>query len=163
MRIDCLAHYFQGFTIELTESCDDSILSPLIAATNTFATNLATCTTLFSLYPYLLRNKRALEGWHPTPVRKAVTIGRRGYRSSFSTASWDAACGWNCPVKWRYVKDVKGVGVFHWGGSTNQHDDDSFVGVPVTDNHMKWRLGDTCTNKNCPWNRANYFANRHSA
>jgi hypothetical protein len=22
---------------------------------------------------------------------------------------------------------------------------------------MKWRLGDTCNNKHCPWNKGNYF------
>ncbi|KAJ7933877.1 hypothetical protein B0H13DRAFT_2306293 [Mycena leptocephala] len=146
-----------GFNITLTESRDNSVLSPLIGATTTFATNLATSANFYSLYPYLTSNKRALEGWYPTPVKQAVTLGRRGIRSSFSTASWDRPCGVNCPIRWREVKGLRGVGVFRWGGNENQHADNTEAGIPNTDTDMKWRLGDTCNNRHCPWNKGNYF------
>jgi hypothetical protein len=49
------------------------------------------------------------------------------------------------------------VGVFNWGGYDNQHPDNSNGGIPQTDIEMKWRLGDTCSNRHCPWNKGNYF------
>ncbi|KAJ6476672.1 hypothetical protein C8R47DRAFT_1220164 [Mycena vitilis] len=148
-----------GFTIALTESVDASILTPLAGTTSTFATNLFTSHDILSLYPYLLRRSRALEGWFPTPVMKAVAMGRRGIRSSFSTASWEVPCGWNCPVMFRYVRDSKGIGLFRWGGSENKFKDGSDDGLPFTDNNVKWCLGDTCTNRKCKKIKANYYDN----
>ncbi|KAJ7844554.1 hypothetical protein B0H13DRAFT_2364147 [Mycena leptocephala] len=151
------------YTIDLTESRDCSLMTPLIGATTTLSTNLATCANIYSLYTSLLTKRRALEGWFPTPVRKAVAMGRRGYRSSFSTASWQGPCGWACPVLWRNVRGLNGVGTFQWGGNTGQFPDNSLAGIPYTNNDMKWRLGDSCTNKHCPWFRANYFSFVHQA
>ncbi|KAJ7018094.1 hypothetical protein C8F04DRAFT_1278205 [Mycena alexandri] len=142
--------------IRLSESLDVSVLTPLIGATTTFSTNLATSSDFYCLYPYLLRNLRALEAWFPTPVRKAVAMGRRGIRSSFSTASWPTACGINCPLHWRYVRGLEGVGIFRWGGFHNEQGDNTDAGIPHTDNDLKWRLGDTCTNKHCRSRRGNY-------
>ncbi|KAJ6454925.1 hypothetical protein C8R47DRAFT_1228447 [Mycena vitilis] len=147
-----------GFTIAVTESIDASIFTPLSGATSTFATNLITGYDLFALYPYLLRHSRALEGWFPTPVLKAVDMGRRRYRSSFSTASWDAPCGLHCPILFRYIKGLKGVGVFRWGGPKNKAIDGSEEGIPFTNSSVKWRLGDTCTNSECVAKKGDYYA-----
>lgn len=138
-------------------------MTPLIGATTTLSTNLATCANIYSLYTSLLTQRRALEGWFPTPVRKAVAMGRRGYRSSFSTASWQGPCGWACPVLWRNVRGLNGVGTFQWGGNKGQFPDNSLAGIPYTNNDMKWRLGDRCTNKHCPWFRGDYFSFVHQA
>ncbi|KAJ7019073.1 hypothetical protein C8F04DRAFT_1276715 [Mycena alexandri] len=148
----------EGFTISISESRDNSILTPLIGATTTLNTTVCTAAGFYSLYTNLLRQRRALEAWFPTPVRKAVAIGRRGYRSSFSTTSWQRPCGLACPVLWRHVRGLHNVGIFNWGGYNNQHHDMSEVGVPFHDTDIKWRLGDVCTNVNCPSNRGNYFA-----
>ncbi|KAJ7177014.1 hypothetical protein C8R46DRAFT_1213575 [Mycena filopes] len=132
-----------GLNIAVTESRDRSVLTPLLSATTTFATNLATSSDFYCLYPYLLRHKRALEGWFPTPVPKAVTLGRRGIRSSFSTASWVRPCGQCCPVRWRDVRGLNGVGVFRWGGPGGEYADGTSEGVPFSDNDIQWRLGDS--------------------
>ncbi|KAJ7025251.1 hypothetical protein C8F04DRAFT_1191605 [Mycena alexandri] len=148
----------EGFTISLSESLDNSILTPLIGATTTLNTTVCTAAGFYSLYTNLLRQRRALEGWFPTPVRKAVAIGKRGYRSSFSTTSWQRPCGIACPVLWRHVRGLHNVGIFNWGGYKNQHMDSSEVGVPFHDTDMKWWLGDVCTNVNCPSHGGNYFS-----
>ncbi|KAJ7663745.1 hypothetical protein DFH06DRAFT_1128131 [Mycena polygramma] len=148
-----------GLTILLSESRDDSILTPLIGATTTFSTNLATSANIYSLYGDLLTQRRAIEGWFPTEVPRATEINRRRIRSSFSTGSWGGPCGWSCPTLWRQVRDLAGVGVFHYGGAgERKFPDGSQEGIPHTDNDMKWRLGDNCPNKHCPWFRANYFS-----
>jgi hypothetical protein len=90
-------------------------------------------------------------------------MGRRGYSSSFSTGGWKKPCGVNCPVKWRYIKGLEGVGIFRWGGYLNAHADNTLEGVPQTDNHVKWRLGNTCTNRECRVNKGNYFTLAHQS
>ncbi|KAJ7148133.1 hypothetical protein C8R43DRAFT_1129276 [Mycena crocata] len=151
-----------GFTIHLTESLTNSVMTPLMSATTTFATNLATASDFYSLYTFLLQHRRALEGWFPTPVRKAVTLGKRRYRSSFSTTSWKRPCGLNCPVLIRSLEDFKGVGVFRYGGPDNRYKDNSPVGVPEINANMTWNLGDVCNNKNCDSNKGTYFGSVHS-
>ncbi|KAJ7643146.1 hypothetical protein DFH06DRAFT_1333929 [Mycena polygramma] len=148
-----------GLTIQLSESRDDSVLTPLVGATTTFSTNLLTSANIYALYGDLLAQRRALEGWFPTEVPKATVINRRRYKSSFSTGSWGAPCGLSCPVLWRQVRDLSGVGIFHYGGvHKTKIPDNSKEGIPYTDTDLKWRLGDTCANKHCPWYRANYFS-----
>ncbi|KAJ7601309.1 hypothetical protein DFH06DRAFT_1154581 [Mycena polygramma] len=146
-----------GYTISLIESRDQSVLTPVIGSTSTSNTNFATSANIYSLYPALLNERRTLESWFPTPVPKATNMGRRRIRSSFSTSSWAGPCGWSCPVLWRQVRGLAGVGVFQWGGRGNIYPDNANVGIPYTQNDLKWRLGDTCTNKNCPWYGGNYF------
>ncbi|KAJ6498665.1 hypothetical protein DFH09DRAFT_1336578 [Mycena vulgaris] len=146
-----------GFTIQLTESIDVSVLTPLVAGTNTWGACLATVSDIYVVYKDLVARKRSVEGWFPTPVKKAVVLGRRGIRNSFSTASWERPCGLSCPVLWREIRGLKGVGIFRWGGPKNQYADGvSTVGIPCTDTDVKWRLGDTCTNRNCLWKGASY-------
>ncbi|KAJ7657398.1 hypothetical protein DFH06DRAFT_1131886 [Mycena polygramma] len=152
-----------GYTISLTESRDDSILTPIIGSTSTFNTNFATSSKIYSLYAGLLTQRRAIESWFPTPVLKSCNITARRYRSSFSTGTWEGPCGWACPVLWRQVRGLAGVGIFHWGGRDNVYPDTSTAGIPYTNNNMKWRLGDTCTNKHCPWYGGNYFTSVTSA
>ncbi|KAJ7754888.1 hypothetical protein B0H16DRAFT_1458914 [Mycena metata] len=148
----------EDFTISVTESKDNSLFTPLVGATTTLNTTLCTAAKYYSLYANLLSQRRALEGWFPTPVLKAVAIGKRRYRSSFSTSGWQRPCGIHCPILWRHVRGLDGVGIFTWGGRGNEHDDFSSVGVPVTDTDVKWRLGDTCSNSACPWRHGNYYA-----
>lgn len=148
----------QDFTISITESNDNSLFTPLIGATTTLNTTLCTAARFYSLYASLLSQRRALEAWFPTPVRKAVAIGKRRYRSSFSTASWERPCGIHCPILWRHIRGLEKVGIFTWGGYKGQHGDFSEVGIPFSDTDLKWRLGDTCSNENCPWRHGNYFA-----
>ncbi|KAJ7017934.1 hypothetical protein C8F04DRAFT_1199715 [Mycena alexandri] len=148
----------KNFTISVTESKDNSLFTLLIGATTTLNTTIITSAKIYALYASLLSQRRALEGWFPTPVKKAVAIGKRRYRSSFSTASWDRPCGINCPILWRHIRGLRKVGVFNWGGNQNQYDDFSEVGIPFSDNNLKWRLGDTCSNAACPFRRGNYFA-----
>jgi hypothetical protein len=141
-----------------TESVDESVMTLLMGATTTFCTNLATCSDIYTLYTKLANENRALEGWFPTSVRSAVTMGKRRIRSSISTSSWKIPCGVQCPVVWRKLRGFKDVGVFRWGGSNNQHRDGvSTVGVPVVKDSLQWRLGDVCTNKHCPWYNASYY------
>jgi hypothetical protein len=147
----------QGYTIELSESVDNSVLTPLTAATNTWTMTMATPSKIYALYASHIAQLRSLEAWHPTPVKKAVTLGRRGIRNSFSTASWTKPCGQSCPVRWRHVRGLAGVGVFHWGGYANQHpDEESGVGEAYSDTDKTWVLGDICTNENCLWTNATY-------
>ncbi|KAJ7891176.1 hypothetical protein B0H13DRAFT_2340664 [Mycena leptocephala] len=151
--------FIPGHTILLSESKDESVLTLLMSATTTWCTNIATCSDIYSLYTKLTVQNRALEGWFPTNVRQAVAIGKRNIRSSISTSSWNVPCGWQCPVLWRDLRGFKGVGVFRWGGNHNQHKDGlSTVGNPVVKSSMKWRLGDLCTNRHCPFNNASYSA-----
>ncbi|KAJ7136461.1 hypothetical protein C8R43DRAFT_1132355 [Mycena crocata] len=143
--------FLDGFTISLSESLDSSIVTLISGATTTWCTNLWTCSDVYIMYMKLATEKRALEGWFPTSVRSAVTLHRRGIRSSISTTSWREPCGINCPVRWRHVNSNKGVGVFRWGGLLNQHSDNvSVIGIPDTDVDRRWRLGDICRNRNCP-------------
>ncbi|KAJ6507461.1 hypothetical protein C8R47DRAFT_1209352 [Mycena vitilis] len=153
----------QGFTISLIESIDESVMTPVIGATTTFDGNFATSANIYSLYTGLLNQRRALESWFPTPVPKAVAMAQKRYRSSFSTGSWGGPCGWSCPILWRQVRGMAGVGVFQWGGHGNVYKDNSGDGVPHTDNDLKWRLGDTCTNRHCPMYGANYFTSVQAA
>ncbi|KAJ7779037.1 hypothetical protein B0H16DRAFT_1711382 [Mycena metata] len=148
----------KDFTISISESKDNSLFTPLIGATTTLNTTIITAAKFYSLYASLLSQRRALEGWFPTPVRKAVAIGKRRYRSSFSTSSWQCPCGIHCPILWRQVRGLNHVGIFTWGGFEGKFGDFSEVGIPVTDTDLKWRLGDTCSNANCPWCHGNYFA-----
>ncbi|KAJ7648254.1 hypothetical protein DFH06DRAFT_1332490 [Mycena polygramma] len=153
--------FLAGHRIMLTESKDESILTILMSATSTWCTNVATCSDIFSLYTQLTNENRSLEGWYPYPtnVRQAVKIDKRGIRSSISTSSWRIPCGWHCPVLWRELRGFRGVGVFRWGGISNQHADGvSTVGIPAVNSSMTWRLGDLCTNKNCDEDRVSYFA-----
>jgi hypothetical protein len=145
-------------TIQVSESRNGSVITPLVGATSTYSMNIATCSDIYSMYTWLVRNGRALEAWFPTPIAKAVAMDRRRIRSSFSTSSWDAPCGWSCPILWRSIRGMKGMGAFRWGGNENQHRDTvSTVGVPDTDNDIKWRLGDTCNNKHCALRKGHYF------
>ncbi|KAJ7677867.1 hypothetical protein DFH06DRAFT_1316663 [Mycena polygramma] len=153
----------EGFSIGLVESCDESVMTPVIGGTTTFDGNFATSANVYSLYTGLLNQRRALESWFPTPVPKAVAMAQRRFKSSFSTGSWGGPCGWSCPILWRQVRGMAGVGVFQWGGHKNRFKDGSEAGIPYTDNDMKWRLGDTCTNKHCPMYGANYFTSVQAA
>ena len=117
---------------------------------------MATASKIYSLYASHVGQLRSLEAWHPTPVQKAVTLGRRGIRNSFSTASWVKPCGLSCPVRWRHVRGLSGVGVFHWGGYELQHSDGSTVGVAYSDADKTWLLGDICTNEKCFWKGCTY-------
>ncbi|KAJ7120672.1 hypothetical protein C8R43DRAFT_1136623 [Mycena crocata] len=133
----------KDFTIALTESLDESILTILTGATTTFCTNIWTCSDVYIMYMKLATEKRALEGWFPTSVRSAVKMHRRGYRSSISTTSWNEPCGINCPTRRRYLNTDKDVAFFRWGGLSNQHGDNtSTIGIPVFDVDRSWRLGD---------------------
>ncbi|KAJ7156444.1 hypothetical protein C8R43DRAFT_1125642 [Mycena crocata] len=145
-----------GLTIHISESVTASVLTPVIGATTTLATNLITCADFYCLYTFLQQHKRALEGWYPTPVEKAVTMGNRGYRSSFSTTSWKRPCGLHCPLLQRTLNNFKDVGVFRWGGPQNQYADGSMAGVPYVDQDMVWCLGDICSNPNCTSNEGSY-------
>ncbi|KAJ7069008.1 hypothetical protein B0H15DRAFT_807293 [Mycena belliarum] len=126
-------------TICISESCDGSILTPLVGATTTWGMNIATCSDIYVLYPKLANERRALEGWFPTPVHAAITLERWHIRSSFSTTSWDEPCGLQCPVLWRELDGLRGVGTFRWGGHNNQFaDGTSTVGIPRAPARMKW-------------------------
>ncbi|KAJ6460674.1 hypothetical protein C8R47DRAFT_1226174 [Mycena vitilis] len=150
--------FLPGHTIMLTESKDNSVLTILMSATSTWCTNIATCSDFFVLYSKLTNENRALEGWFPTNVRQAVKIDDRGIRNSISTASWQMPCGFHCPILWREIRGFEGVGVFRWGGASNQHADGvSTVGIPAVNDSMTWRLGDACANENCDEDRANYY------
>ncbi|KAJ6537006.1 hypothetical protein B0H19DRAFT_1182357, partial [Mycena capillaripes] len=79
----------------------------------------------------------------------------RGFRLNTSNMAWSESCGWNCPVIWRHVQGLRGVGLFCWGGFARDMKDNGYNGVPHTElAPMKWRLGDTCKNSHCPWFRA---------
>ncbi|KAJ7162724.1 hypothetical protein C8R43DRAFT_947200 [Mycena crocata] len=145
-------------TIHLTESITGSVLTPVIGSTSTFDTNIATAADLYSLYTFMLQHRRALEGWYPTPVLKAVEMGKRGFRSSFSTTSWNRPCGLHCPLLYRSLNNFKNIGVFRWGGPTNEFADNSLDGVPYIDEDMVWRLGDICHNPNCKAYKGSYTA-----
>ncbi|KAJ6561945.1 hypothetical protein B0H19DRAFT_1143108 [Mycena capillaripes] len=67
----------------------------------------------------------------------------RGFRLNTSNMAWSESCGWNCPVSWRHVQGLCGVGLFYMK-------DNGYTGLAP----MKWRLGDTCKNTHCPWFRA---------
>lgn len=112
---------------------------------------IATSSTMYVLYPELTNQRRALEGWNEPSIPSCINLEMRGFRRSITTMSWSVSCGWNCPVVWRRIQGLKGVGVFCWGGFTNEVLDNSSVGVPFTDVAMKWRLGDRCYNEHCPW------------
>ncbi|KAJ6451378.1 hypothetical protein C8R47DRAFT_1229846 [Mycena vitilis] len=139
----------QGLTITLSESLDGSIFRPLTGATTTYNTTLITSAKMFSLYPFLLHHRRALEGWYPTPVLKGVTLGRRRITSSFSTGTWTRPCGPHCPILERSISQLNGVGMFNYGGNGNIYSDVADEGMPNTDIEVKWRLGDVCTNRKC--------------
>ncbi|KAJ7086524.1 hypothetical protein C8R44DRAFT_650797 [Mycena epipterygia] len=112
---------------------------------------IATCSNTYILYPKLVNERRALEGWHEPSIQRCLDIQERGFRRSISTMSWTGPCGWNCPAVWRRIQGLRGVGVFCWGGYGNAMPDNGTVGVPFTDVAMKWRLSDRCTNVHCPW------------
>ncbi|KAJ6560614.1 hypothetical protein DFH09DRAFT_1364769 [Mycena vulgaris] len=145
------------FTIELSESIDSSVFTPLTGFTNTFSASLASCADLYTFYVEQIAQHRSVEGWFPTPVKKAVALNRRKIRNSFSTTSWSKPCGLACPVLKRQVRGLDGVGAFRWGGASNQHaDGDANVRVPNDNTDIQWQLGDRCTNRKCPWNGASY-------
>ncbi|KAJ7161935.1 hypothetical protein C8R43DRAFT_947431 [Mycena crocata] len=113
--------FTDNFSICLSESMDGALFSILSGATTTFATNLWTCSDVYILYMKLAIEKRALESWFPTSVLGAVKMHRRGFRSSISTTSWREPCGVNCPVNLCNVNEgFKDVGIFRWGGLSNQ-------------------------------------------
>ncbi|KAF7372588.1 hypothetical protein MVEN_00121600 [Mycena venus] len=137
--------------ILLSESINASVITPAVAASTTLAMCIATCSTTVVLYPELVDRGRAHSGWNSPTVAACIKLQDRDFRHSVSTISWKDACGWNCPVLWRRVQCLRGVGVFCWGGIDNKMRDNGSVGIPFTDVSMKWRLDDKCWNVNCPW------------
>ncbi|KAJ7649352.1 hypothetical protein DFH06DRAFT_1420717 [Mycena polygramma] len=139
-----------GRAIMISESCNDSILTPVAGATNTFAANLATCSDIYCNYPSLTNQNRALEGWHATDVHAADRLHRREIRHSFSTGGWMRPCGLACPLYVREIRGLKGVGILRYGGIGAKHKgESSTIGIPNTDNDITWQLGDSCPNPEC--------------
>ncbi|KAJ7920420.1 hypothetical protein B0H13DRAFT_1867629 [Mycena leptocephala] len=152
----------KGRAITLSERIDACVLTPATAAVTTLGMCVATCSTLAVLYPQLVNQRRALEGWNEPSIQKCIDMEERGFRRSISTMSWSDSCGWNCPAIWRRIQGLRGVGIFCWGGSTNDMMENGTIGVPYTEvTPIKWRLGDTCKNVHCPWWKASrYFQSR---
>ncbi|KAJ6467319.1 hypothetical protein C8R45DRAFT_1171755 [Mycena sanguinolenta] len=128
--------YLHGHPILLTESIDECVITPVVASSTTIG--------LFNL-------RRAHRAWYSPSVEKCIKLQDRGYRHSVSTRQWGRECGWNCPVLWRRIQGLKGVGIFCWGGLRNENLDNGYTGLPFTDVSMKWRLGEVCSNPFCRW------------
>ncbi|KAJ7920132.1 hypothetical protein B0H13DRAFT_1867908 [Mycena leptocephala] len=147
--LTCLCN--QRKPIMVSESIDTCVITPAIAATATLGMCIATCSSMYILYPELLNKRRALEGWFEPSIPSCVSLQMRGYRRSLSNMGWSKSCGWNCPAVWRRIQGLCGVGTFCWGGYDMSFEDNTSIEVPFTDVALKWRLGDNCSNVHCPW------------
>ncbi|KAJ7912950.1 hypothetical protein B0H13DRAFT_2326869 [Mycena leptocephala] len=68
----------KGRAITLSESIDACVLTPATAAVTTLGMCVATCSTLAVLYPQLVNQRRALEGWNEPSIQKCIDMEERG-------------------------------------------------------------------------------------
>ncbi|KAK6967140.1 hypothetical protein R3P38DRAFT_2589382 [Favolaschia claudopus] len=140
-----------GHVIMISESVDESIITPAVSSSNTLAMSVITSSTIVAMYPTLMNKRQAFDSWDRPTVAHCITLQKRGFKHSASTTSWTRRCEWNCPVLWRRVQNLRGVGMFCWGGLNNNFPDNGREGIPFSDVSLKWRLSDVCLNEYCPW------------
>ncbi|KAK6984014.1 hypothetical protein R3P38DRAFT_3333233 [Favolaschia claudopus] len=142
---------YSGLQITISESVDDCTISPAVASSTTLTMAVITGSTIVAMYPSLISQRRAHNAWESPTVAHCIQLQNRGFKHGSSTTMWTRKCGWNCPVLWRRVQSLRGVGLFCWGGPDNVFPDNGSEGIPFTDASMQWRLGDVCMNGKCPW------------
>ncbi|KAF8142548.1 hypothetical protein K438DRAFT_1994888 [Mycena galopus ATCC 62051] len=98
-----------GHPIMLSESIDACVVTPAIAASTTLTMCIATCSTIVVMYPELVDRRRAHSGWFSPTVESCFKLQDCGFRHSVSTAQWNEACGWNCPVLSRRIQGLEGA------------------------------------------------------
>ncbi|KAJ7131256.1 hypothetical protein C8R44DRAFT_731506 [Mycena epipterygia] len=141
----------KGLTIKFIESIGDSVWEAIAAGANhTTGFILMTRDLIEDQYPLLRRNQHAVYAWCGPLIPAAKKQEKKTRRLSVSTKGWTIECSKACPVVWRHVKRVDDMGVFCW----------NVFGRPQNEkymkSHLKWSLGDVCTNSACPEYKKGY-------
>jgi hypothetical protein len=135
--------------ITVTESCSPSVFPLLLQPFDTLFATFVTADGLVCLYPHQLFTNVRICGSRSQSGCQLDKAYRLGFRSEMSTADWDGECGTCCPVLIRRICGLRGVARLDWAyGSVSGEDN---ILKFTAGNHFKWRLGDICLNKNCPF------------
>ncbi|KAJ7486251.1 hypothetical protein B0H11DRAFT_2231165 [Mycena galericulata] len=141
----------EGYPIIIVEAFRASVIDVLICGRNTSQFRLVTRHLVFVFYMKLAADSASLEAWSMSTPEDSDKLEDQEDRKSISTASWRVKCDWACPILWRKVNNLDGVGQFCFGrdGATLHPD--------YTNSAFQWRLGDQCPNTVCENWTANYL------
>ncbi|KAH7905488.1 hypothetical protein BJ138DRAFT_1118426 [Hygrophoropsis aurantiaca] len=127
--------------IIITESIDDSVLTPLLASTCTAEFICMTGGGLADIYPHLssrriaLRSSRTIK--EPTSFSKSLMERGFDVKSSSEYMPHDV-----CPIVWRRINGLRGIWIKDWDASNSVKD--IFLGE-----HHRWCLDTQCLNPEC--------------
>ncbi|KAJ6497083.1 hypothetical protein C8R47DRAFT_1212623 [Mycena vitilis] len=67
------------------------------------------------------------------------------------TDQWSKPCGLLCPGVPRFVRDLKGIGHWAWGGVESNGTTHDQVLTELSRSSLKWSIGEKCSNQHCEY------------
>lgn len=149
-----LTHVFHGRQVSVVEAPTNSIFPTLLRPLDTSLTTIANADGVLCLYPKLtfacLRLCSRIGSNTTASAVRHKKSKRLGFISRLDTTGFDEVCGLSCPVLTRRVCGLRGAAWFDWSLDGKVGDVDRMLQLALR-SHYKWRLGNGCYNKNCPF------------
>ncbi|KAH7918180.1 hypothetical protein BV22DRAFT_1051906 [Leucogyrophana mollusca] len=139
--------------ITISESVSDSTLPPVLGARSTAGMIYATRGGLLCAYPNFTLNhiNYCPHGFFPCSYGMDHAPKTDGLSTISSNSSWSSPCDRTCPSLWRRLNGLRDFLVVTWNQCYSPL-------IPITDQHLIWRLTNTCKNFNCPNQLSRPFA-----
>lgn len=131
--------------ITITEALTGNVLPSLFSCGNTATMNALTPRTLYSFYPSLTLQGKALTGphWTDTYKERADRYVKQEISASVCTEGWKTPCGYAaCPAVARRMEGLRSIGVMVWNRNGVEEKD-------LTEWSMSWGINRVCRNVNC--------------
>ncbi|KAJ7586494.1 hypothetical protein C8J56DRAFT_1051855 [Mycena floridula] len=152
-------HYLRHNPLQLHifEAHHGDVLRSLLTFTDTGHMNLLTVNELISFYPRILRDhvildaksKRSRGSTNPSQRDQPPGLIGSGFRFITSNGDLDEPCEAECPILWRDVAKLKGMGIFNWGGLDERIRTEYSFSAHMVNSSMSWRLSTACYNRSC--------------
>lgn len=131
--------------VTITEASTDNVLAPLLKCGNTATMNALSPRTLYSFYPTLTLQGKALMGqrWVNSYKESLERFAEQGINTTSDTQDWETPCGYSaCPAIARRVEGLRSIGVMVWNRN-------GFEGKDLTEWSMAWGINRVCWNGEC--------------
>ncbi|KAJ7599489.1 hypothetical protein C8J56DRAFT_1040373 [Mycena floridula] len=151
-------HYLESDNLHISifEANHADILRSILTFTNTGQFNILTINELVCFYPRLLRDHIILDAKTrstsgPRSRKRITPTGLSGSGFRFAALSRDIgnSCGPECPILWRDVTHLKGIGAFNWLGLDKGRETEYALSKHLAGNSLSWRLNSACYNELC--------------